>query len=147
MQVFESEIQNCFSSIRKATLAAVESIMRWREGLALPHPFVWKGEDFLLRTQHDLDFFDRSQLSQMLNIRAAGNPFLLPEEYLDAPFLDRKAGSFLRRVFQAQTAIFGEAKLQEELATRVALAAEQNEFFPFLAEVPKQLEQGLDSVY
>lgn len=53
------DVVNMLSSMRDATVAVVEAIAVWREGMVDRHPppaFVWHGENYLLKVTDDLNF-------------------------------------------------------------------------------------------
>jgi hypothetical protein len=74
-------------TLRDATVNVVETIRSWEQSQleypAVVKPFVWNGEGYMQRMEHDLDFLEAYPLVEgWLEFSAWRNPFLLPPELL-----------------------------------------------------------------
>jgi len=87
-----SEILGLLTNIRDITVNLIESICIWRlsSGIVgiLPKPFLWDGENYLIKVQSDLDFLcDTLPLIELLGIpreKLLANPLMLPNSVFEA---------------------------------------------------------------
>jgi hypothetical protein len=76
--VVTNEVPTIISSLRSVSVALVEAVVIWRNELPKKTAFVWKGQNYLLKMQSDLDFLKLSDLAQLFDFPLDNNPMLLP---------------------------------------------------------------------
>ncbi|CUG93495.1 Hypothetical protein, putative [Bodo saltans] len=59
---------------QQITLAIIEGVFAWRNGLTRPYPFQYKGRNYLRKIVEDCEFLDSCQLKTILPLRVAQFP-------------------------------------------------------------------------
>jgi hypothetical protein len=94
--------------LRMVTVDIIEAVVQWRHGL--PKPFVWKGENYLLKITHDCDFLDNVKpLVKWLGFTMKRNPFFTLRLKLRGKGLSDGAGKLQQKLLLAP---IGEEKLR-----------------------------------
>ena len=80
----QTEAAELLHAHRMLTLSAIEGIMKWRgqmqEAFNLPphnFPFMWEGENYLLKLRDDLDFLKQSEYAKVMNFGEEPDPLLV----------------------------------------------------------------------
>lgn len=109
-----SEIKELINAIRNQTIEIIEIIDTWKKEKQFPRPFLYRGENYLLRMMSDLSFLDDyEELGNYYGFYFAGNPLIFPgrsfnpvENLSDKPFY----GIPFRRIVLAENIVHDEVK-------------------------------------
>lgn len=99
LQTVASDCAELLETHRMLSLSAVDTIVKWREGLvyalllnntaesyqlAKQVAFMWEGENYLVKMKTDNDFMKQSSLNRMFNFSSKNDPFLVvPSNFKD----------------------------------------------------------------
>lgn len=93
------QVRECVPPLREATLACVEAISAWQQGLLriasvdaiaaalLSPPFVWRGSNYIANLTHDVQTLASSvglDLHAAAGVNIADNPLLIPADVITA---------------------------------------------------------------
>ena len=139
--------------LQQTTLRVIESVVAWRAGLTRPYPFMWKGQDYLLKVIADSQFIDICELSKVMPLQLTAHPLCSNLSSLALFGGGVKAGSgsardssvyplrkkYLKettddsvRIQAAETVVYEEVGLQKNLMKELTRISASGAFLPLL---------------
>ena len=71
-------VLDLLDAVRLASVEVVEAVAKWRDNIGRPLPFLYRGENYLLRMPTDLEFLDGDPRVASLGWGLLRNPFVIP---------------------------------------------------------------------
>jgi hypothetical protein len=146
----QTRVLQLLSQHQSVTLNIVEQVEEWRNSLTRPFPFMWHGENYLVKIRTDCELIDGSALRKVLPLRLSQFPLSsnITSLNLFAPTSGKRATDSKDKTTKlraAEAIIAEETTKQKDLMRELKSIADASRFVPLLKlpELVPECETGV----